>query len=408
MSQGLALIFAGTRTRFESVVLRIGAHEFAGLPEDSRLEFHWAPGTVSAEFEVQLEVTSRGEVPLLARVIWISDKTGESTPALVPVWLEDPGDSLGTFGYLWERELEQYSVHVETRTPAEWQALASTAAQVDLLAERRRAVEIEHRVRLFWLELDERTDPARIPSADGQAMGRVSSMLFQRIEIRADFGRGPTASDPARPAPRTPQFAPPSNQQRADLGLVSRLFIDLHTAHLTPAGEDLFPWAFEQFSLDAAAVFHHDPFLHQLLASHGAPDGSEYFKFAELALQCCAAGIERAFWAARLLALVRSAHAFAEHVDVPASGSGLMGAEAFAFRQGRWTSIRRRAELREEYDLLLADPAITDPAAALEDRFTSILAQTLADTDVGATTVRDRPLLYPALLVRDTSAPAVP
>lgn len=407
-SQGMALVFAGTRTRFERVALRIGEQEFAGLPERHQLVLNWAPGTVPAGLEVELTVTSRGEVPLLARVIWIADKIPDVTEALVPVWLEDPGDNLGRLEYLWRRELELHSVHVETRNPVEWRALASTAAQVDLLAERRRAVEIEHRVRSFWLELDERTDPGRVAPADAQAMARVSAMLFQRIEIRADFGRGPTAAEPARPAPRTPFFDPPSAQQTADLGLVSHLFADLHAAHLILAGEDLFPWAFEQFSLDAAAVFHHDPFLHQLLASHGAPDGSEYFKFAELALQCHAAGIEAAFWEPRLLPLVRSAHAFAEHVDVPAPGSALMGAGAFAFRQGRWTGIQRRAELREEYDDLLADPAILDPLAALEDRFSSILAQALCDTDVGATTVPGRPLLHPALLVRDASAPAVP
>ena len=173
------------------------------------------------------------------------------------------------------------------------------------------------------------------------------------------------------------------------------------------------PWMFEQFTLDRASTFDLDPALEGVLATHGAPNGSEYFKFLELAFACIEYGINPDFWSIYLMPMLRSTHCFAEFTDQPAPGTAKMTtANALAYRPGRTLSTQRREELHKEYDdLVLLGTTAGDVILLLEERFTSILAQVLSDTpDYGDAGFGQRDLRAAAVatIIRSSSRPSVP
>jgi hypothetical protein len=404
--KGVVVVFAGTRTRLDEIDVQAGSSDVERDHKHNVVILRWDPKPPDANVDFEIATNYVGDVPLIARVAWISDDADDDPVPLLPGWIEPPSDLPSELQYLWELEVSRRAVHVQTIPEQHVVALASTAATTpaDLFAERRKALEVDRRVRAFFQELDERTHPAMVAQATWDTIDRVSGMLFNRIEIRADVGKAsqsPVFTQPGGPYPA---------QEVADLQVVSTLFQQVHAAHLVlPAPADLMSWAFEQFSLDCATVFHHDTLWHDRLQSHGAPDGSEYFKFIELAFACIDHEVDTAFWKVHVLALVRAAHSFVERADAPAPGAATMStATALSYQPGRFLSTQRRRELREEYDLLLQGKSTETAVDILSQRFTSMLAQVLFDTNAGATLLHAKPALtHPAVIVRAAGAPLV-
>src|SRR5687767_11874367 len=175
---------------------------------------------------------------------------------------------------------------------------------LELFALRREALENDRRVRLFFLELDERTTPPQADAAFLQQLLRVTYALFQRIEVRAHYGTRDLVPD------FRPEVAAAA-RLGAPLATLSALFAELIERHLDGSDERV-DWAFEQFTVGACASFHLDPLKHLAIQACGAPNGSEFFKFAELALLCVEQGIEPRLWLRLLPTLVRCTHLFAE------------------------------------------------------------------------------------------------
>lgn len=402
-SRGLALVFAGTRTRILAVRVRSGEEEFQGVPERSVLRLRWPPKTLAQGAIVELEIEFTGESPLIARAIWIAERSGRKPDGILPDWLTIPTEVQPELQYLWEAEVLKRSVHVQVLDEPQTAMLLRTAASTSasLHDERRRANEIDARVRAFFADLDERTDLGAVLPELADSIDLVSGILFQRIEIRSAYGI----------AGEVPIFDPEPEEHLDDLEAISSIFVELHGQHLVlDDGTDLMSWAFEQFCIDSAAVFHHDPLIHEQMASMGAPNGSEFFKFAELAFTCVENGVDAVFWEPHLLALVRAAHSFAEHADKTAAGSATMGVgNALSFAQGRWLPFTRRGQTREDYDLLLAGTtSARESREALEDRFGSLIAQLFFETSIGPNPVPARPLVHTATIVRPTGTPSVP
>jgi hypothetical protein len=280
------------------------------------------------------------------------------------------------------------------RSPVAVRPSAPAHTAAELFALRREALEIDRQVRLFFLELDERTTP---PGADAnflQRILRLSYALFQRIEVRAAYGLRKLA----------PRFRPEVAVQaglRATLGEVSALFGELIERHLEGRDERV-DWAFEQFTAGACATFHRDPQAHRALLACGAPNGSEFFKLGELALLCLEQSVQPELWTRLLPTLVRCTHLFAELAEPPAPGEARMtGANNYTFRQGRSCLLEWRQARHALYDPLLALPE-AQRLDVLAQRYTSVLSQALRDTEVLATDLVEstRPLEHAVALER--------
>ncbi len=268
---------------------------------------------------------------------------------------------------------------------------AHTAAE--LAALRREAFEIDRQVRLFFLELDERTTPPGADAAFLQQILRLSYALFQRIEVRAAYGSRRLA----------PTFRPELSEQaglRGPLNAVSALFDELIERYL--GSDERVDWAFEQFTVGACASFHRDPQKQLALLSCGAPNGSEFFKLGELALLCLEQSVQPELWTRLLPTLVRCTHLFAELAEPAAPGEARMtGANNYTFRQGRYCLLEWRQARHAQYDPLRALPE-AQRLDVLAQRYTSILAQALRDTEVLATDLVEssRPLEHAVELER--------
>jgi hypothetical protein len=276
---------------------------------------------------------------------------------------------------------------------------APRLAHAELFALRREALEADRRTRLFFLELDERATSPDNGAAHQAGVLRLTYALFQRIEVRAHFGaRQLVPSFRVGVAAEAGLSAP--------LGAISELFAELVERHFDGRPERV-DWAFEQFTSGACAAFHRDPRKHRALQSCGAPDGSEFFKFGELALLALEQDVQRALWTGLLPTLVRCTHLFAELAAPPAPGEARMtGANEYAFRHGRPCRIEWRQARQALYDPLLALPE-PERVEILTQRYTSILAQAFADTAVLGTDLVEepaRPLQHAVALERRLAA----
>jgi hypothetical protein len=281
-----------------------------------------------------------------------------------------------------------------TRSPVAVRPSAPAHTAAELAALRREALEIDRQVRLFFLELDERTTPPGADAAFLQRILRLTYALFQRIEVRAAYGMRKLV-----PTFRTEVAAQAG--LRETLAEVSALFDELISRHLGGSDERV-DWAFEQFTVGACASFHRDPQKHLALLACGAPNGSEFFKLGELALLCLEQSVQPELWMRLLPTLVRCTHLFAELAEPPAPGEARMtGANNYTFRQGRYCLLEWRQARHAQYDPLRTLPE-AQRREILAQRYTSILAQALRDTEVLATDLvaSSRPLEHAAALER--------
>jgi hypothetical protein len=397
------VVLARSRTCLERATLAIGGAGAERTVElsvasDRLLRGDLPERCVEAEVPVELRIEYLGDAPQVAQVRWVA-KAAEGFSRLTPPRGFFPAELRQAA--LAQPQPARRRRRASSKSAAEGSG-ATPSAEGDLFEVRRQALEAETRVRRFFLELDERIRGLSVAEELRLQIERVTYVLFQRIEMRAQFGR----------EGRVPDFqleSVPSSGSllRASLRPISKVFAELVDAHLQ--GEQMTDWAFEQFAVCACSAYHHDPRKHRLLQSCGAPDGAEFFKFAELALICLEHGVDRRLWSRLLPTLVRSSHLFAELAEEPAAGEARMtGANNYAFQQGRFCRMDRREARQDEYRASLSALTEAQQLELLTHRFTSILAQAFKDTRLGATSLDDRygPLLHTVVLERELAAPA--
>jgi hypothetical protein len=380
----VAVIFAWSRTFIESARIQFlgdGTQQPQGvdLAKNGRLFEGQVPGGLIPSGKVELSVKFLGNVPRLALVLCVGEKdASESLPQLVPTELtmSPPGAEA-----LVARERARLEVPRRFVNNSEYQSYKQQAADIDkkLYERRRDALESEAAVRMFFLELDRKSDASQADPAWKEQMRVVSAELFRRIEVRAKRGI----------AGEVPLFGPEQDPLREKalidaLSRVSGLFDELVKEHLSSnkGGVDMVDWAFEQFTSCSAGAYHHDPAIHRQIQTCGVPNGSEFFKFTELGLTCLDKGIQADLWRRLLPCLVRCSHLFVEQqAKVPDPNEArMLGANHFEFQQGRYCHIDWREQHQREYESLLSGKQPAQIDTCLRHRFTSILAQALKDT----------------------------
>ena len=394
----VAVIFAWSRApipaaRIEFLGDGTQAPLAVDLVREGRLFEGQVPGGVIPKGKVELSVKFMGNVPRLALVLCVGEKdASETLPRLVPTGLSVAAGS-EVLAELAGRELARLEVPRRFVTNAQYQVYKQQSAQIDkdVYILRRNALLCEAAVRLFFLELDELSDANMASAAWREQMRLVSAELFRRIEVRARRGC----------ALEVPLFGPeqdPAREQALIDGLkeVSGLFDQLVNKHLSPgnSGVDLVDWAFEQFTSCSAGAYHHDPAVHRQIQTCGVPNGSEFFKFAELGFTCLDKGIKPDLWRRLVPSLVRCSHLFVEQQSkVPDPNEArMLGANHFEFQQGRYCHIDWREQHQKEYGNWLTGMQPAQIDHFLRHRFTSILAQALKDTTTDEPNVKTEPL----------------
>ncbi len=382
----VAVVFTWSRTLIQAVRIQFlgdGTQSPQGvdLSPQGRLFEGQVPNGLVPSGKVELSVKFLGNVPRLALVLCVGEvDASEALPRLVPTELTVAAGS-EALAELAGRELARLEVPRRFVTNAQYQDFKQKSAQIDkdLYVLRRNALISEASVRMFFLELDEQSDSNMADAAWKEQMRVVSAELFRRIEVRARRGC----------AREVPLFGPeqdPAREQTLIDGLkqVSGLFERLVTKHLPPdkGDTDMVDWAFEQFTSCSAGAYHHDPAVHRQIQTCGVPNGSEFFKFTELALTCLDKGIQPDLWRRLLPSLVRCSHLFVEQQSkVPDPNEArMLGANHFEFQQGRYCHIDWREQRQLEYRSLLSGKSAEQIELCLRHRFTSILAQALKDT----------------------------
>ena len=394
----VAVIFAWSRAPIRATRIEfLGDSTHAPLVVDlvcqGRLFEGRVPGGVLPKGKVELSVKFLGNVPRLALVLCVGEKdASDALPRLIPTGLNLAVGSKA-LAELAGREIARLEVPRRFITNAQYQEFKQKSAQIDkdIYILRRNALLCEAAVRLFFLELDEQSDVNMASPAWKEQMLLVSAELFRRIEVRARRGC----------ASEVPLFGPeqdPAREQALLDGLkqVSGLFDRLVKKHLSPGnfGVDLVDWAFEQFTSCSAGAYHHDPAIHRQIQTCGVPNGSEFFKFAELGLTCLDKGVLPDLWRSLLPGLVRCSHLFVEQQSkVPdPSEARMLGINHFEFQQGRYCHIDWREQHQLEYQTMLSGKQPAQIETFLRHRFTSILAQALKDTTTDEPNVKTEPL----------------
>lgn len=394
----LAVLFAWSRTQIRAVRLVLPGGEGQStqpleLERQGRVFEGKIPGGSIPAGRVELRVEFRGNVPRVALLLWVGEKEApRSFPNLLPAGLDWPAEPSGADHFV-ERERTRLEVPGRSITLAQLQDQKTQVAALEgqLFDVRRKALLSEARVRLFFLELDERSDLANASGTWKDQMLTVTAELFRRIEVRARRGV----------AGQVPKFGPETDPERekwlvASLTAVSKLFGELVEKHLQSQKGDppIFDWAFEQFTACSAGAYHHDPAIHRQIQKCGIPDSAEFFKFAELGLACLDKGTQPDLWRQLLPVLVRSSHLFLEQQSkIPDPGQArVLGVNYFDHQQGRYLHCDWREELQAQYSSALSGKQPDDAERFLRHRFSSILAQAFGDTLTDEPNVTTEPL----------------
>jgi hypothetical protein len=245
---------------------------------------------------------------------------------------------------------------------------------------RRKAMEADARARRFFFELDRNAHRGASDNTLPETLGRLSSMLGTRIDLRVMAARRKAV----------PLFQPFPKPMLGVLRAVSKLFSTLATKHLG-GKDDVLDFAFEQFATDRLAVLHPDPASALLLDGHGAPNGAEYFKLAELGFLCLQQKLDTKFWTRALPTMVRTAHVFAEHAGRKTGRESLSRTGSYAYVSGRGCNRERVRELRTWYAGKVRG-GVSARLKMLEDLFSSTVCQALPGTRGSVPGLRGRRL----------------
>jgi len=211
----------------------------------------------------------------------------------------------------------------------------------------------------------------RLSRHDGAVPGyqRIYAILEGRIVVRCGHGASKT-----RPSL--------SRRDKDELEIAVDVSNLMRTLMLAEARRGTIGWAFELFATERLACNHPDD-PKGCLRTQGVPNGEDFFKFAEFAFLCIQHEIHQEFWAGVLHDLVRASHIYAEHAELE---PGLFGYDP----NRPPYDFKRIEQLRSEYD----DRCDHE---FLEDRFTSIVGQSLASR---FTPHGGDPLVHEAVLVK--------
>ena len=406
-TRGFVVAFARTRTRFVDLTVNLDGVRPKLVPEHKLAIARWAARDVRGEGEVELTVEYQGDTPLIARFVWIGSKGGLRDTRLLPrrrpgppdssdIDLGDPEGVPAEFLPLWHQERARVGITPGVVATADVSALVSSLeiGPEEVFRRRREFIEADSRVQAYFEDLDRASHPDLGAADLLAAVERVSYMLKSRLESRAWHGTARDASPPQCPEFEAAAASGGGLGTLEYLQRISAFMRELIEAHLLPsaaagfaerypqtAEQDLTGWAYEQFASDSGCAFHLAPAVQDLLQSHGAPNSSEFFKFAELAFACVDSDVDREFWEQRLEVFTRVSQIVVENSRVPPTGDGRLGESAsYGFEPGRYFPSERRLALQEDYARLIDGSSPEQRLVQLQDRFTSILGQALPDT----------------------------
>ena len=392
--------------------LKLGGVTKALTVEKSFAFGSWDGLSIAENAEIQLRVEYRGDVAFVSRITWIAAEPQEHEPLLLPDWVTEAKQIPALLKRLWRREERRLSIPIETAAGPDAAAIVEDAVRSRsltprrLFAKRLDAIEEHARIQRFFFEIDKATKQQLTRKPWSDAIRDVRDELNVRNSLRVAYG--------SRTVPMVPGFDaldvtdPKQRELREQLVEVSAFFRWTAVCHLyrshasghTVQHVGIFDWAFEQFATDGVVVAHREEHVQDALYSHGAPDGPEFFKFGELALFCLENSVDERFWRRHLASLVRAAHVFVEHASEPGAGIVPSTPSVYGFQIGRVYPMERRIQLRAEYAGALDGLPWRGQRVFLEDRFTSIMSQTLmATTSSDARNERELPQQHAATLL---------
>ncbi|MBI1382055.1 MAG: hypothetical protein GC161_13335 [Planctomycetaceae bacterium] len=372
--------FAHTRTRILELCLvsDLGVDQFQIEGSIARVQLAVPIATRQEPLALTLRIRFEGEPPRPIAV-WING--GKRVP--LPPWLPAEYEPLETIPRaaakrLWALERARVSVPAEMEThdpgphptPLSLRAAGPGPSEMEVFAERARAIERSALVRQAFLAHDEATNPRLHPAKWDQHMAHLNVVLGRRVEAYIEAGR--TGKWPRYPA------LPAHLAQK--VGFVTLEFqnafaaVEAHNDPNRPI--DLYDWAFEHFVTGAVATHHNDMEWQEILGSHGTPDSTYVLRYAALAIAAIESNVEAHFWRSRLSTLVRAAHIYLE-IAAPLTEQPYRSLESeFRFNPDLHYPRARRRELRAEY-AAIADPDPDVHFDNLRARFASLLGRAL-------------------------------
>jgi hypothetical protein len=172
-----------------------------------------------------------------------------------------------------------------------------------------------------------------------------------------------------------------------------------------------FEWAYELFVAGRLAIAHSDPRVHWRIMHHGAPDGSPFLLFAQLASNAISLGSRADFWRPRIGALIRAAVLFQAFPASDAARSqeyfvdGALPDDVYAFFDGKTIPLRVVFELRRTHRVHFRSKSAEEELDHLERAFTWVAGR-LVDSGTIAPDSSATALNAPAaLLVPQPTAP---
>lgn len=358
---------------------------------------------VDGFFDMQLDARGDDGRALLAAVLLVTpDPSAPAQPqwraigvAARPDWVADAGALEARFGVIGARRREAFSAPVyEGPLPIGLAAgvglvdIAVAFFSVDVDAERAKALKTLCKAGDYFAEIERRTAPPEgqddLPKA---TLTNLRDKVEDRLVERAVYGA------------KGKRWKPYDYDVSTKLGL--EIFAKLVTevfekaeSHLVGAVGTVSPfgWAYELFASGRLAVAHPLEFTHNTIMHHGAPDGTPFLLFAELASMCMQIDYRPDFWRERFPHLVRAVVLFTAHpaTDVATIQElGMPGADPedlYAFYDGKNVAMRTVFELRRRHELALSGTSGGETIELLEDALTWCAGQVIG---AGGATVVD-------------------
>ncbi|QDU84279.1 hypothetical protein Pla163_13860 [Planctomycetes bacterium Pla163] len=378
---------------------------------------------VSGTYEIEIDAVSSdgaailGAVVLLAPVVGVRQPIVRRLPAVaVPDWIVDRDGFRERFGPVGARRFEAFAVPVyEIEAAVDLGAEVIAASLTSILdglllvnedAARVKALEVACAAGRYFAEVDMRSSKPFVPGDLPE--GVVSNgrdKLEDRINERAVYGVAGQSWKAVEPSGPTM------------IGLLkfcdrtTEVFAQAEKSHLVDPGDgvDAFEWAYELFVSGRLAVAHPHEFVHRVVMARGAPDGTPFLLFAELASLCLDLGTDDTFWMPRFEHLVRAAILFHAHPATDAAVVQELGhpeadpMDLYAFYDGKHIAMRTVFELRRTHGEVLDALAPDERRKLLEDAFTWIAGKIVgasggSPTGTGVPLVLEPKLFLPGQL----------
>ena len=376
-ASGVFLVFALTRTRLQELRLRVGNRHFDGrFNGNVATQLFDGHRLGDDEGVVVCTVSYRGEAPFLRRIGWTGVPSISVPLPSLPEWVRefsriDPDKKKALIESL-GRGPARTLIRADRVEDEEAYTARYESSVDDVFALRERSIDEMQRIQEFFFHLDKETD--EVSSDLASAVNELNPSLDTRLTERIL-----TAIDKV---PLFDEYVAGSTLKSA-LVDISAKFRELaeNEHHLYPFNrEDLVDWAFEMFATDRADVHFRDLDKDLLHATHGTPNGANYFKFSELAFTAIQHGCDADFWRRHLLSFVRTTHLFVEHAGRPPEGKATLK-DGYVYEEGRVFDRDRAHELRRKYGREVPGPEEGAERIHMfcEDKFTSLAKQAFSD-----------------------------